>query len=71
MGNKKSPMRNEESTESTLDKKLEPENWQKIIKYIPKKDRKDLALVNSYFYDIICKIEKEKRHLQVFSSDVS
>lgn len=60
-----------EVEESTLDKKLPEELWRKIFELIPKKNHENISLVNSFFYRIICDMEKYQRKLIVTSDNVS
>ena len=41
-------------------KPLPAEMWGEICKYLPKKDRENIQLVNSFFYKVVCSIEKKK-----------
>lgn len=60
-----------EKEDNTVDKKLPEELWWKIVSYIPKKNRIEIQLVNSYFYGISCDMHKFDRKLVVTEDNVS
>lgn len=56
---------------NTIDKGLPAHLWEKIFKFIPKKDREVVSQVNSFFYEIVCFIDKFERVLEVTKENVS
>lgn len=56
---------------STVDKALPEHIWKRVFSFIPKKNRKNVPLVNSFFYDIICGLEKFQHVLNIDGRNVS
>jgi hypothetical protein len=60
-----------EIEENVPRKELPEELWRFIFENIPKKCRKEIPLVNNYFYKIICDIERLQKELFVTLDNVS
>jgi hypothetical protein len=60
-----------EIEENVPRKELPEELWRFIFEKIPKKNRKEIPLVNNYFYKIICDIERLQKELFVTLDNVS
>lgn len=45
--------------------------WRKIVEYIPAKKRFEIALLNKFFYNLVCAIDANRYILRINSRNVS